>query len=86
MRCIRSSVSAVVGNVLGCTVRQFEVIERPAEHLERCDRLVVGHLVAGLVHSEEGEVAELSHFAVLLAVDHERLVAGCSKLGRVAEV
>lgn len=77
---------AVVGDVLGCPVREFEVLERPTEHLEGCDGLVEGHLVTGLVHSEEGEVAELSHFAVFLVVDHEWLVAGCSEFGRVSEV
>lgn len=83
---IRGPVRAVVGDILGRAVRQFEVLQRATEHLERCGGLVVGHLVAGLVHAEEGEVAELSHFAVLLLVHHEGLIPGGSELGGVGVV
>lgn len=83
---IRRPVRAVAGDVLGHAVRKLEVVERPAEHLEGCEGLVVGHLVTGLVHSEEREVAELAHFAVLLAVDHEWLVARSAELGGVSVI
>ena len=83
---IRISVGAVAGNVFGRAVREFEILERPAENLEGCFGLIVRHLVAGLVHSEEREVADLSDLAVLLVVDHEWLVPGRSELGRVRVV
>ena len=38
------------------------------------------------LHAHEREVAVLPDFAVLDAVDHEGLVAGCAELGGVREV
>jgi hypothetical protein len=62
------------------------MIECAVEQSKCSLRLIVRDFVTGLVDAEETQVAVLTHFAVLGAVDGEGLVACCGEFGAVGVV
>lgn len=86
MRGLGGAVRAEIGaDFLGAR-GGVEAVDGAVEQLQRRDRLVVGHLVAGLVHAREREVAVLARLAVLDAVNDHRRVAGRVELCGVGVV
>lgn len=86
MRRIRRSRRPIILRHHDAPVRDAEAVDRPLEHDERGQRLVVRDEVAGLVDAQEGEVAVLADGAVLGAVDDEGRVAGAAEGGGVGVV
>lgn len=62
------------------------MVKHTSEKLKAREGLIKRHFMAGLVNSEEAEVAVLAHLAVFLALDNERNVACLGKLGLVGKV
>lgn len=73
MRRLGLAAGAVIGTNLGSALGNVPAEESAVEELQRRDRLVVGDLVAGLVHAGEREVAVLASFAILDPINHHRV-------------
>lgn len=80
MRRLGLAAGAVIGTNLGSALGNVPAEESAVEELQRRDRLVVGDLVAGLVHASEREVAVLASFAILDPINHHRGVPGGAEL------
>ena len=83
MRRARWPVGAKIASHLLLASSDVVEVDRAVEHGPRTLWLIIRHLMASFVDASEGEVAVLSHFAVLLPTPHQWRIAGLSEFLRV---
>jgi len=86
MRRLSRSVRAIIVRNNLASIRDNNVIQYALEVLQTSHRLVVRHLMSGLVDPGETEIAVLANLAVLDAIDEEGRVASGSERSGVAEI
>jgi hypothetical protein len=82
MRRFRRAIRGIIRRDLPLPSGDIKHVDSAVKESKRCQRLIVGHLVAGLVDPSEAEIAVFARLAVLDAVDdHGGVACGAEFVG-----